>query len=598
MDPREEIRQRLDLADLVGAYVRLERRGSRFLGLCPFHEEKTPSFSVNPDKGIWHCFGCGEGGDAFSFLMRIESLSFGDALRRLADKTGVRLLERNFNPQAASEREEILQALTSTARYFQQCLSSSKSTQAYLEKRRIDPEAVQTFGIGFAPEGWENLVHFLASEKIPVEAAVKAGLLGRRSDGSFYDKFRNRLMFPVCDAAGRVIAFGGRDLGEEGPKYLNSPETPVFKKSNVLYGFHLARKAIGEKGFAVLVEGYLDVVSAHRAGLTNTVAALGTAFGEGHCTLLQRVCDRVVVCLDADSAGRNAATAALAALEEKGLESRVAVLPSGEDPDSLVASGKSAALIDAIGKAVPGAEYRLALLFEEVDTKDAAALARQLERAVPIIASVKSQFERDRLIRKLVLFHPDYAASGGARDKAEGRIRAAIEGEIKRQSGAAPRRRPARVAANLAPGPEKSGKLSAAQRAERLLLYCLLSEDPAAAGLQASLSPELFAHEESRSLFLEICSRISDGRALASLPTEREGELRDAARLAGELLVSTYPPINEEVLEDCIATLVLASKRQEYNELQAKFSKGTLKTDEERERFQQLARELASSRRA
>lgn len=596
MDPREEIRQRLDLADLVGAYVRLERRGSRFFGLCPFHEEKTPSFSVNSEKGIWHCFGCGEGGDAFSFLMRVESLSFGEALRRLAGQTGVRLEERSFNPQAASEREEILQSLASTARYYQQCLADSKSTQNYLEKRSIDPEAVRAFGLGYAPEGWENLVHFLSSEKIPQEAALKAGLLGRRSDGSFFDKFRNRLMFPVCDPAGRVIAFGGRDLGEEGPKYLNSPETPVFRKSNVLYGFHMARKAIGERGYAVLVEGYLDVISAHRAGLTNTVAVLGTAFGDGHCALLQRVCDRVVVCLDADRAGRKAALAALVTLEGKGLESRAAVLPEGQDPDSLVVSGRSAVLIDAVAKAVPGAEYRLDLLFDEVDSKDAAALARQLERAVPILASVKSQFERDRLVRKLVPFHPDYAVSGGARDKAEGRIRAAIENEIKRLAGPSHRRKPAALVEKDGTG--SPARLSAAQRAERYLLYSLLSEDPAAQGLESRLSPAMFSAEESRSLFLEICSRISEGVSLASLPTEREGELQTAARLAGELLVSTFPPVSVDALEDCIATLVLAAKRQEYNELQEKFSKGTLNSGEELERFQQLARELTSGRRA
>ena len=262
----DEIRARIDLVDLIGAHVRLTKAGRSFKGLCPFHEEKTPSFHVNPERGMWHCFGCGEHGDCFTFLMRLETLSFPEALQRLADKAGVTLERRGRGP-SRDQRDEMLSALASAARFYGECLQKSERAGQYVRKRAIDAETASKFGLGFAPEGWDNLAGFFAREKVDLGAAEKAGLVSRRRDGGYYDRFRNRLMFPVTDASDRVVGFGVRERGTECPKYLNSPETPLFIKGRELYGLFQARHAIREAEMVIVVEGYMDAVALAQQGV-------------------------------------------------------------------------------------------------------------------------------------------------------------------------------------------------------------------------------------------------------------------------------------------------------------------------------------------
>ncbi len=601
----DEIRARIDLVDLIGAHVRLTKSGRSFKGLCPFHEEKTPSFHVNPERGMWHCFGCGEHGDCFTFLMRLETLSFPEALQRLADKAGVTLERRGRGP-SRDEHDEILSALASAARFFAECLDKDQRAGEYVRKRAIDAETASKFGLGFAPEGWDNLAGFFAREKVDLGAAEKAGLVSRRRDGGYYDRFRNRLMFPVTDASGQVVGFGARDLGTGGPKYLNSPETPVFRKGSILYGFSLARKAIAAAGHVVLVEGYLDVISCHRAGIENAVAAMGTASREGHVALLKRVCDRAVLCFDMDSAGQKAALAASEVFSAGGFDVRVAMLPEGDDPDSLVAAGRMADLIRAIEGAAPAADYRLDALMAGFDLREEAERSRMLEKAVEMVARVPNIFERDRLIRKLVPYHADFRKGYGAdrgEDSAEARIRQAVERMLpagaKTARGIPPAAR--------RPAVRSRARLGATEKAERIILMALLQGGELADHAAARIAPDGFASEVCRQLAAEIFRRREAGEDPASIPLaegapqtgepapDGEDMQQEQARLlASSLLVrGAGAPLTKPVLDDCVERVLAESRRRKLSELQDLVKQGEITRDDPR--FQEY---LALMRRA
>src|SRR5438876_3244504 len=304
----DDIRAGVDIVDLVGRFVNLKKAGVNWKGLCPFHGEKTPSFMVNPKKGIFHCFGCGVGGDAFGFLMRQDKLTFPEAVRALAKQANVRLPEERS--AGDSGREELVRAMELASRFYVEALAMAGGEQArtYLEGRGIDPEVAGRFALGYAPEGWDRLRDFMHTEHVSDDVLLSAGLvIKRESSPGVYDRFRGRLMFAIRDLQGRVVAFGGRAFGDEQPKYLNSPETPLYTKGNLLYAADLARPAIQAKNRALLVEGYVDCLMAHQHGFTETVAALGTAFTPAQLGLLKRYRDEAVLFFDADAAGRNAA---------------------------------------------------------------------------------------------------------------------------------------------------------------------------------------------------------------------------------------------------------------------------------------------------
>jgi DNA primase len=417
----DEIRTSVDIVDLVGRFVNLRKAGVNFKGLCPFHAEKTPSFMVNPKKGIFHCFGCGVGGDAFGFLMRQDRLSFPESVRALARQAGVALPEDRPRDGADSGREELLRIMDLAARFYADALAQPGGERAreYLDKRGVDPEVARRFGLGFAPDGWDGLLSFMRGQRVPVEALESAGLVVPRQTGGHYDRFRARLMFAIRDVQGRVVAFGGRAFGDEPPKYLNSPETPIYTKGNLLYAIDLARTAIREKNRALLVEGYVDCLMAHQHGFTETVAALGTAFTPAQLGILRRYCEEVVTFFDADAAGQKAAERAADLLEPTGsgltwavnrtggfegagtFRLKVALLPAGHDPDtflrehgaaafaarletarSLLGYALDRAIADPDGGSSPRARAnafaRVALMLAKVaDADEAAALSRE-----------------------------------------------------------------------------------------------------------------------------------------------------------------------------------------------------------------------------
>ena len=418
----DDIRAAVDIVDLVSRFVNLRKAGSHWKGLCPFHAEKTPSFTVNPQKGIFHCFGCGVGGDAFGFVMRQDRLSFPEAVRALAKSVGIALPDERGAQSGDSGREELLRVMDLAGRFYADTLwkPAGERARAYLEQRGIDTGIARHFALGYAPEGWESLLTFMKAEKVPEEALIATGLaVARENRAGAYDRFRGRLLFPIRDLQGRVVAFGGRGFGDEQPKYLNSPETPLYTKGNLLYAADLARPTIQSENRALLVEGYVDCIMAHQHGFTGTVAALGTAFTPAQLALLRRYCDEVVTFFDADAAGQKAAARAEELLEPTGrgmawavnrsgafegagaLRVKVALLPAGHDPDTFLrAIGREAfteriaaarsiltyaldrALADPDGatglRARTTAFARVALLLAKVaDGDEAAALSRE-----------------------------------------------------------------------------------------------------------------------------------------------------------------------------------------------------------------------------
>jgi DNA primase len=421
----DEIRAGVDIVELVGRFVNLRKAGANWKGLCPFHGEKTPSFTVNPAKGIFHCFGCGVGGDAFGFLMRQDRLSFPEAVRALARTAGVALPEERGSGDGGG-REELHRAMDLAARFYVEKLwgAGGERAREYLGKRGIDPEVARRFGLGLAPDEWRALGDVMRAEHVSEETVVTAGLAVARDDGKGgYDRFRGRLLFPIHDLQGRVVAFGGRAFGDEQPKYLNSPETPLYTKGNLLYAVDLARETIRGRNRALLVEGYVDCLMAHQHGFTETVAALGTAFTTAQLGLLRRYCDEVVTFFDADAAGQKAAERAEELIEPTGggaawavnrsgtfeasgaLRLKVALLPAGHDPDTFLQAQGAAAFTERIDAARSLLAYALDRVINESATPAGGARGRAsaFARVALILAKVGDAQEAAALAREAAL---------------------------------------------------------------------------------------------------------------------------------------------------------------------------------------------------
>ncbi len=419
----DEIRSRVDIIEIVGQSVKLKRAGENWKGLCPFHTEKTPSFTVNPKRNIYHCFGCGAGGDAFSFLMRQDRVAFPEAVRTLAERAGVALPTAGRAPEADNKLEALRRVMALAGEFYTQSLweRGGEKAKAYLEQRGVDPEVARRFGLGYAPESWNALLGVMAKQGIGDDALVQAGLaLARQNGPGFYDRFRGRLLFPIRDVQGRVVAFGGRALSGEEPKYLNSPETPLYVKGQTLYALDVAKTAIRERGRAIIVEGYLDCLMAHQHGFGETVAALGTAFTPAQLGLLRRYADEVLALFDADAAGQKASTrieemmndvmdvqnlgwsvARTGGFEKAGhLPIRVALLPPGHDPDSLLRAEGAASLTARLDAARPLLSFVLEKALGEEDLATARGRANAHARVSLILSKVANAEEATALARE------------------------------------------------------------------------------------------------------------------------------------------------------------------------------------------------------
>ncbi len=363
----DAVRDRTDISQVVQRHVSLQRRGRNFVGLCPFHQEKTPSFNVIPDKGIFHCFGCQAGGDVFKFLMMLEGLSFVEAIKELAGPAGVPVEERELTPaerQALKKRATLFDVLEAAAAVFESTLwtdGAGADARAYLEQRQITPETARAWRLGFAPDGWSRLIDRLHRDGYRPEQLADAGLARSRQGGDgFYDTLRDRLIIPIRDERGRVIAFGGRIMQGDGPKYINTPESPLYEKSKVLYGLGQARQGIGQRDRVVVVEGYFDVISLHQAGFTEAVATCGTALTQDHLEKIRRLTRDLVLLMDADEAGMRAAERSLPLCVAAGIQPWRLELPGAKDPDELVRADGAEALEAAIAAREPLLEWVVA----------------------------------------------------------------------------------------------------------------------------------------------------------------------------------------------------------------------------------------------
>ncbi|HMJ65298.1 MAG TPA: DNA primase, partial [Candidatus Binatia bacterium] len=338
----EQIRAASDVVDVIGSYLPLKRAGANFVTLCPFHKEKSPSFNVNPHRQIFHCFGCHKGGDVFTFVREYESITFVEAVKRLAERASIPLVldKTPGQEQARFLKDTLLEMHEQIARRWQAALQNDAAGQIardYLHKRGVSDEAAQLFRIGYAPDSWEDTVNWAKSKGYEVATVERAGLVIRNEEtGRHYDRFRGRLMFPICDEQGRVIAFSGRVLSgdEKTAKYVNSPETPIFTKGKVFFGLDKSKRAILDSGFAIICEGQLDLIACYMAGVRNIVAPQGTAFTSDHARILKRYINEVVLCFDSDTAGQAAAARVQESLLASGLSVRVVTMPAPHDPDS------------------------------------------------------------------------------------------------------------------------------------------------------------------------------------------------------------------------------------------------------------------------
>ena len=404
-DKIEEVRSRADIVEIVGAHVRLRRAGRNFVGLCPFHNEKTPSFSVNAERGFFHCFGCGVGGSVFNFITRVEGLTFPEAVRSLAKKYGVTLPEYDVSGPAAGEREAMLKANEVAAEFFAHVLwntTDGAMARDYLKSRAISVETARAFMIGYAPSRPASLAKALEKRGLR-NAGIKVGLV-RNDAGEAYDMFRGRVMFPIRDAQGRPIAFGGRVLDARLPKYINSPESPLYSKTRTLYGLFEARQAISSsassgKDRAILVEGYFDVIALWQAGFKEAVAGCGTALTVDQLRVLSRYTKNVIACFDGDAAGRKASMRALEIFLQAGLLGRGIFIPSGFDPDTFVRERGSAAFAELTDKSELLVDYFLSEQASEA-RGSIAERARVAQRVAEVLKLVGDPFQFDMLARK------------------------------------------------------------------------------------------------------------------------------------------------------------------------------------------------------
>ncbi len=567
-----EIRERANIFEVVSDVVSLRRRGRSAVGLCPFHAEKTPSFSVSEERGFFHCFGCGEHGDVFTFVMKTQALPFPDAVRSVAQRFGIPVPEdTSGGPRTPTEP---LVAVNAAAHaFFRGALRgpAGARARAYLAERGVAPESIERFGLGFAPGG-DALARHLRGQGLRLDDAVTAGLVLRRNGGGMLDRFRERLMFPIADTAGRTVAFGGRILpggpetGDPPPKYLNSPESPIFSKGRTVYGLGLARDAIRKRNRVVVVEGYLDVVALAQHGIEETVAPLGTALTGDQLRVLRRFSESVLACFDGDTAGRRAAARSFPVFIEAGLWGRGVFLPSGDDPDTFVRTHGAEALERLLAGAVPLVDAYI----DELAGSQRDAVGRRAEAArevARVLKSVREPFQRDVLSR--------LAAE-----------RLGVREEVLRSEGA-PETKPApspAVDAGRPAGPEE-------------LLVELLVADPALAPrLRAENIVDEFEHPALRTTAERIVGGddVSDRSALLQgLPRT----LRD--RVARRLLDENTDEDRDRMVADCIAAIRTRRARLQrgrlHEELRAAQARGDLAAERQLER--QLAQQLTEKTR-
>lgn len=548
-----ELRSRTDIEELIGRYVEIRHRGSRTpVALCPFHSEKTPSFVIYRDTQSYYCFGCGAGGDAITFIKNIERLDYTDSVRFLCERAGLAMPLDPVDDEINRLRRRCYEANREAARFFHAYLYSPEAQEAreYLDKRRLAPETVKSFGLGFAPAKWDALIKHLKEKGYNEAELVSFDLAKRTSKGSVIDAFRNRLMFPIIDLRGNVIAFGGRVLDDSKPKYLNTSDTVVYKKSQALYALNFAKNNRERK--LILCEGYMDVIAMHQAGFTNAVAGLGTAFTKEQVSLLSRYCDELTLCFDSDEAGKKATKRALSMLSSSPMKLKVMHLQDGKDPDEIIKTQGKEKMNKIISSAVNDTEFALNDSRSRFDISTEDGKLGFLNEAVAVLAAVENAIERDLYVSKLA--------------EELNVQKSAIEQQIKKQ------RRFMKKAHDSAqfdaamktvlgddkissPNPEKKGNVRAV-KAEEVILASLLKHPDYLKKLKGILEADVFVTEFGRRYFEDISSRIQSGRSLDLVSFNEDAENEEMAYLAYLNAKISELANSVEECKQCINTLI------------------------------------------
>jgi DNA primase len=577
----DRVKQQADIVRVVGEYLQLKKAGQNFRGLCPFHSEKTPSFNVHPTRQIYHCFGCGKGGDVFSFVMEMEKCEFPDAIRIVAEKCGIAIPqpkerspeERKENQQRAALVEMHREAQT----FFVKQLtgtSEGKAARAYLEDRGLDKTALDRFGIGYAPSGGDALLRFL-KQKYPDKLLLESGLISRDQSGSgrMFDRFRRRITFPISNESGKIVAFGCRALGDDQPKYLNSPETPIYSKSNLLYHLDRAKEALRRSDFAVLVEGYMDAIAVARAGISNVVASCGTSLAEPQIKLLGRFTRRVIVNYDPDTAGQTATERSISLLLEQDFEVRVLALPGKADPDKFIRDQGADAYIKLLKEAPPYVDYLIGRA-RQMDLTTGEGKLRAVNFLLPYVQKIPNRILRSewatRIAQQLRLDEPVLRA---ALSKAAAERRS----EVKTQ-------------------PELLAR--AAKPVERRLIRMLAEGEGFRHELAQKLQQnQLFHGLETEKIFTALIVASLSGDPLQPSDVAAALEDRDR-RLFFEILFEDSGELTWEEAESCVEALHHRRAEKELAEVQRSIEanpsgpemRGLL------ERKQELMRRLAAAR--
>ena len=525
----QELKARSDLAEIAAQYVNLKRSGKNLVGLCPFHSEKTPSFNIYPDNGSFYCFGCGAGGDVITFVRKIENLDYMEAIRFLAQRAGLTVPENRVDDGMARLRTRVLALNRETARFFYAVLNSDegRAGREYFARRALQPATIRHFGLGYSPAGRFELVDYLERKGFTQQEMVLANVAFKSRSGRAVDRFYSRVMFPIIDLRGNVVAFGGRTLGDDKPKYLNTSDTPVFSKGDMLFALNFAKN--GNRGRLILCEGYMDVISMHQAGFSSAVATLGTALTPAQARLMSHYAKEVVVSYDSDGPGQKATVRAIPLLRAAGLQVRVLTISGGKDPDEYIKTYgpvRFKQMLDACGNDV---EYSLQKAKAGCNLQTAEGRVAYLRSAVQVLAALENRVEREI-----------YAGKVAAETGVETATLLAQVNDGSRKIERSHRKEQFREISRRTAGyrdginPEKAGNLRAASAEEALLAY-LMKDPGAAGGIAAKLPPEKFITAFNRRVYGKILERIQAGESVSLTALSADFSEDEIACLAGLL---------------------------------------------------------------
>lgn len=584
----ERIKDNIDIVDLISDYVQLKKTGANYIGLCPFHNEKTPSFTVSDVKNIFHCFGCGEGGDGVSFIMKRENLDYPQALRFLAEKMNIEIVERQVDDKKNLIKDKTYEINREAALFYYNNLSKIDKPQYYLKKRNINSNTIRRFGLGYALDEWESLYEYLSDKGYKDEEIDKTGLVGRRKDNKgYYDKLRNRIIFPIIDIKARVIGFGGRVIDHTMPKYLNSPDTVVFNKGNHLYGLNLVHKHSDRKKI-LLVEGYMDVIALFSKGINYSVASLGTALTARQAKSLKRYGEEIFICYDADQAGIKAALKAIDTLRDQEVDPKVILLPDGLDPDDYINKFGLLTFEKEFTKALNHIDFKVRVNKDKYDLEDVDDKVKFTQEIARIIKQLKSPIEQDAYISKIS--EETYISKDAIRMEIKGN-------NYKRMDYSSYKK-------NLKPfkediKPIDTNFVSAQEKAEIEILSIIINERDYFDYVDDKLDTPHYSMEESK-IIIEKLRKLSkeeeewDKDVLFSeileIPNLNRQRLKSIYNYSFEYNATNIDKIIDDLIDTILNSNILNRRKQLLNQIAALESKD--RNDEENQLFIDLCLEL------